>query len=123
MPSSSVDEDLLSKRRSSLNTKSEVVSIGEIDFLDKQRVYDWLLTDEFMNDLHTGIVHGQHDPVHVLRQRLIQNAATQVNKMERTVMCALFIKAWNARFHGKEIQRIAWVRGKEDFPAIDTDLR
>lgn len=78
--------------------------------------------DEFMEDLHSGIVHGTNDPVYLLRQRLIANAATRI-KMERTFMCALFIKAWNARFAGETMHRLIWNPSREDFPTIRTDLK
>lgn len=76
--------------------------------------------DEFMNDLDTGLVHDQYDPVYMLRQRLIDNASSRV-KMERTMMLALYVKAWNARFVGTKIKNLKWAIG-EQFPTLLTDM-
>jgi hypothetical protein len=78
--------------------------------------------DEFMNDLNNGIALSPGDPVHVLRQRLIDNKGSRT-KTERTVIMAYFIKAWNYRCQGREVARLLWRPEVEDFPVIFNELK
>ncbi len=71
---------------------------------------------EFMEDLDTGLVHDRFDPVYVLRQRLIENQSKRT-KMERAMMLAFFVKAWNARFNGAQMKFLRWF-DTESFPEI-----
>lgn len=75
------------------------------------------LRDQFFQRFNDGIGVMGGDPIFVLRQRLIQNAASAI-AMDRTMLMAIIIKAWNATVEGRQIRQLKWLPDQEDFPAI-----
>lgn len=74
----------------------------------------------FFDRLASGAALGPHDPVHVLRERLI-TASLAKQRLSITEGAALVIKAWNAYREGRSITMLAWRPGgarPESFPAI-----
>lgn len=62
--------------------------------------------DMFIDKLIDGVGLTEHDPIYVLRQRLIRNGA---GSMPSTLMThALIVKAWNAWRNGEEVVNLTW---------------
>jgi hypothetical protein len=76
--------------------------------------------NNFIMDLCNGVGLDAGDPVHLLRERLIQNKLSKA-KLPRRYVMALFIKAWNAR---RDNQSLKYLRYRtsgdkpEPFPVI-----
>lgn len=71
----------------------------------------------FIDQLHTGVGLDTNSPIYLLRERLIENSANR-NKVERTQIMAIWIKAWNAWYGHKTVKRLLWNSVTEDFPMI-----
>lgn len=71
----------------------------------------------FINQLHTGAGLDVNSPIYLLRERLIENSTSR-NKVERTQLMAIWIKAWNAWYGHKTAKRLLWNSVVEDFPVI-----
>lgn len=65
---------------------------------------DRTLADCFFHDLTTGERVGRHDPVYLLRERLISNRASLRVKMMRKQIICLTIIAWNATRSGTRLK-------------------
>lgn len=76
---------------------------------------------KFFNDLNDGLNLSPRDPAYLLRQRLIDNSASR-SKLERTVVMALFTKAWNARLRGDEMRQLKWNPAVEEFPEVSREV-
>lgn len=75
------------------------------------------MADEFFEKTAEGIgVASKKDPIHRLRSRLIENAASQ-EKMGRKQIAALTIKAWNARRLNREVGTLKF-GADESFPKV-----
>jgi hypothetical protein len=67
--------------------------------------------DDFWNKLDTGLnIHARH-PIYLLRSRLEDNAVSSVSKLDRYMVAALIIKAWNSYMSGEEMGVLRWTRG------------
>lgn len=77
--------------------------------------------DLFFEKLTKGVDLAEHDPVYLLRQRLLRNVGAKA-KLPRTELAALFIKAWNAWVNGRSLGILRW-RGvgptAEEFPEFE----
>lgn len=77
--------------------------------------------EDFWGRLYSGVDLPEHHPILVLRRRLEDNAASVGKKLERALIHAYIIKAWNAYREGREISIIRWTRGganPEPFPTL-----
>lgn len=76
--------------------------------------------DAFFDALRRGANLHEHSPILMLRNRLIENAATS-RKMTANEVAAITIKAWNAWREGRHIRQLSWRKGganPEAFPQI-----
>ena len=76
---------------------------------------------DFWGKLATGAdLHDRH-PIHLLRTRLERNAITSGPRLDRPMVHALIIKAWNAYMRGEDVGTLKWTRGgptPESFPEL-----
>lgn len=79
--------------------------------------HDSSMADVFFSALDSGEALSKTDPVYVLRERLVANSGS-VSRLPHTVVCALFVKAWNATMSGSKVKRIHWAQEREGFPQI-----
>lgn len=79
-------------------------------------VRDRIAADKFVEDLQNGIGLEEGDPVHNLRERLLQNSFMK-QKLRPEFIAALAIKAWNARRAGKKVSVLRFL-DSETFPLI-----
>lgn len=77
---------------------------------------DEKLANDLLKYLHTGDGFNPHSPFHLLRERLISNAAAKA-KLNRSDIAALIIKAWNHQRAGTDL-RCLKLAGNEPFPTI-----
>lgn len=81
---------------------------------------DELAADVFIEQLVDGANLPKTDPVHVLRNRLIENAMSKAKLSTEHIMC-LVIKAWNLRRKGSPCALLRFVQdgpGAEQVPAV-----
>ena len=78
---------------------------------------DPALADFFFDRLVDGAGLATNDPIYVLRERLLDNAANKA-KLPRRYIQAITIKAWNFSRKGVSIRLIRWMDG-EPFPEIE----
>ncbi len=87
----------------------------------RMREYDQEAADDFWIKLRFGHNLSETDPVGLLRDRLLRNAASHVAKMDRYLISALIIKAWNAYIRGVPMVSLRWRRGgsaTEQYPVM-----
>lgn len=72
--------------------------------------------DEFLRQVGTGIGLNAGDPAYVLREKLLANR-TSMKKFDTPMLCAFYIKAWNAYREGRQIALLKMKDG-EDYPVI-----
>lgn len=92
--------------------------LSALHYLFSQKDQD--AADKFMNDLCSGANLDSHDPVFLLRKRLLENLSSTL-KIPFYSLSALIIKAWNARREGKTAKRITFNAtggGGEDYPVM-----
>jgi hypothetical protein len=78
--------------------------------------------DEFWATLATGLELHERHPIYVLRTRLEKNASSTITKLDKSLIHALIIKAWNSYLRGDEITFLRWSRGganAEPFPELE----
>lgn len=78
------------------------------------------MSDTFFHRVATGESLAVHDPILLLRKRLIENATSKA-KISRRYMAALIIKAWNNWAHGKALRSLKFIEAgeaPEPFPEI-----
>lgn len=76
---------------------------------------------DFWSKLETGLGLHERHPVYILRRRLADNAAVIGRKLDRIMLHAYTIKAWNAYREGRDITIVRWTRGganPEAFPEL-----
>lgn len=81
---------------------------------------DRTIADQFLSDLISGASLQQHDPVLLLRNRMIQNRQSAA-RLGKYYIAALAIKAINVRLTGTEIKQLRWINSgpkPEVFPWI-----
>lgn len=80
---------------------------------------DKAMADQFWNDVARGEMLDGHDPVYLLRTRLLANVQTRTRgpKMGRRLIAAFIVKAWNARREGRRIGTLRWGK-REEFPTL-----
>lgn len=74
----------------------------------------------FVSKVRYGAGLAANDPAHLLRERLLKNAAGRL-KLHRRDQLALVIKAWNAWLEGRAMALLKWIAvgpAAEEFPAI-----
>ena len=98
------------------------VSMGMCMYFNfRMNEFDPEAADDFWRKLRFGHDLSETDPVGLLRDRLLRNAADRVAKMDRYLIAALFIKAWNAYIRGVPVQNLRWRRGgsaAETYPVM-----
>lgn len=72
---------------------------------------------EFFDRLEDGASLAPGSPILVLRNRLIRNAADP-KKLASTDVFALCLKAWDAFFNERSINKLSFSRNREQFPGI-----
>lgn len=75
----------------------------------------------FWERLSTGITDTENDPIIILRKKLADNAHNKANKIPRSVIAALIIKAWNFYMRGEQVKMLKFTSGganPESFPEI-----
>lgn len=92
-------------------TKTQAVALY-ILFSDK----DPAAAYDFMRDLATGTNLGPRDPVHVLREKLLDSRSA-TTRLTRWAVLLLIIKAWNARRGGEKVGFYR-LSENESFPKI-----
>jgi hypothetical protein len=75
-------------------------------------------TESFFGALKEGVGLTSNDPVHVLRQRLIKEVASKIVRLNRYVLMALIVRAWNIKRAGKQGGAFIRVPEGEHFPTI-----
>ena len=75
------------------------------------------LSDDFFEQLISGVNIEKDSPVLMLRQRLIANQMNKQMRLSRTFIIAITIKTWNAVYLGKDIKQLKWSQ-KEGMPSI-----
>lgn len=78
---------------------------------------DKAAAEKFYMFISTGIGFDHGTPMFLLRERLIDNAASRA-KLERAYVAALCIKAWNATRRGQSLKCLKMADG-EAFPIIE----
>jgi hypothetical protein len=76
----------------------------------------------FVNDVVKGAGLKEHDPVYLLRERLMKNALSKA-KLRQVDIAALSIKAWNHRRAGSKLRTLAWRStgdAREPFPVVSS---
>lgn len=94
------------------------VYLGPLHFLFSAA--DQAKADAFVDGLHTGVTRGIEDPVHQLRERLI-NAYIEREDLPAKNKLALVLKAWAAFYEDRELRLLKWVGSgdrPEAFPGI-----
>jgi hypothetical protein len=72
--------------------------------------------DDFFDRLDNGTGLAKGDPIHALRRRLETESRSR-SRLNRTLMAALAIKAWNLWRTGKPVDRgLTWRADNEPFP-------
>jgi hypothetical protein len=77
--------------------------------------------DYFWDHLESGIDLHEHDPIYLLRARLLDNATATYKKLHRVMVHALIVKAWNAYRRGDQPRVLKWTPGgatREQFPEL-----
>lgn len=74
-------------------------------------------SEQFVNQLCTGLGLSQHNPIHVLRKKLLTNSSSQY-KQTQMHKTAVTIKAWNLYRLNKECKILRWNKDEESFPVI-----
>jgi len=74
--------------------------------------------DKFMEAFQLGFGLDRNDPIYMLRERLLRNAETQTRKLEKRVILALIIKAWNLFVTGGSVKKLQWQPAREPFPTM-----
>lgn len=72
--------------------------------------------DEFLHQVGTGIGLNANDPAYVLREKLLANKSS-MKKYDTPMLCAFYIKAWNAFREGRKITLLKMKEG-EEYPVI-----
>lgn len=111
---------------------SEVVSRGKIGKFMPTSLMVFVYYEAYKIDpakagaftmmLDTGVIDDAGNPVHTLREKLIQNRAAR-SKMPQLEVAALTVKAWNAFLRGRRLKIMRWVPDSEGFPAFEKARR
>lgn len=89
-------------------------NIATLYFLFRQKSVTQV--EQFFNDLGEGLGLKAGDPVHLLREKLLQ-AKRAEQRMDRWYILGLCIKAWNKRRDGDYLHRLA-VNDGEEYPKV-----
>jgi hypothetical protein len=89
-------------------------NIAALHYLFRQRSVTQV--EQFFADLGEGLGLKAGDPVHLLREKLLQ-AKRAEQRMERWYILGLCIKAWNKRREGEDL-RVLRVIEDEDYPKV-----
>lgn len=76
---------------------------------------------DFWSKLESGLGLHERHPIYILRRRLEDNAAVIGRKLDRLMVHAFTIKAWNAYREGRDMTLVRWTRGganPEAFPEV-----
>lgn len=75
---------------------------------------DQKLADQVVQQIATGVGLKEGDPIHTVRERLVQNSLTN-RRMSPEYIAAILMKAWNQVRTGKKTKLLTW-RGAGDKP-------
>lgn len=84
--------------------------------------FDRELADEFVERVLYGAELKRHDPVLLLRDKMMRDRMDQKEKLSETEKWALSLKAMNAFFQGAEMKLLVWrQKAGEAFPRVIGD--
>ncbi len=93
-----------------------VISVGIFAFVHwRGRQIDVEIADAFVELVASGANLSEENPAFVLRETLLKNKAMRNRKLQRPVIVAYAIKAFNAFARREAMRQLSW-KSREEFP-------
>ena len=97
--------------------EDHLLGVCPLPELAVDRTADFEFADLFFADLAKGSMLRDHDPVFLLREKLMFYKSRLGARLTRQEACALVVKAWNYRRTGRLVKKLIWAKKNgEAFP-------